>query len=154
FGPPGCGKTSLAQTCLNPLTLDFDQGVHRSFNRKRAMRFDTWADVEEAGREGKFKAYDTLIIDTGGRCLDTMIPEVIVGKKNSGPGGLSPQGWGVLGSKFTAWMKLVRSWRKQVVMICHQSVIEDESGNQAVIPDMPGKMALKEIHKNFDLIGR
>jgi ribosomal-protein-alanine N-acetyltransferase len=43
FGPPGSGKTTLAQTTDSPLTLDFDQGIHRCANRRRAYRFDAWA---------------------------------------------------------------------------------------------------------------
>lgn len=64
FGPPGCGKTSLAQTADEPITLDFDRGIHRSFNRKKAARFDRWPDVVEAMDRGLFNDYRTIVVDT------------------------------------------------------------------------------------------
>lgn len=155
FGPPGSGKTSIAQTCDNPLTLDFDKGIHRSFNRKRTMRFDSWPDVLEAGRSGLFDGYKTLVVDTVGRALDMMIPLVASeSAKNRGPSGLSPQGWGVLGSWFAQWIKVVRDMGKDLVMVCHQEDGQNAAGNPVVHPDMPGKMSWKEIHKWTDVIGR
>lgn len=155
FGPPGAGKTTLGQTVENGLTLDFDLGIHRCANRQKAMRFDTWNDCVEAGRRGEFEDYQTLVIDTGGRALDTMIPGILQENAKYGYGGnLSPQGWGVLGGRFTTWMKTVRSWGKDVLMLCHQEIGKDDAGQPDIFPDMPGKMSLKEMHKIFDVIGR
>lgn len=153
FGPPSCGKTTLAQTALKPCTLDLDGGIHRCANRKKTFQFDTWADVLEAGQDGLFAPYETLVIDTGGRAIDLIIPVALKGKGNNYNGALTPQGWGELGRMFTTWLKLIRSWKKQVVMICHQD--ESKEGDRTVFhPDLPGRMAWKEIHKAFDLIGQ
>ncbi len=155
FGPPSCGKTSLAQTADNPFTLDFDDGIHRCQNRRRAAQFDTWADAIQAGSDGLFADCQTLVIDTGGRALDKMIPQILSeNPKNGYNGNLSPQGWGVLGSRFTTWMKTVKSWTKDVVMVCHEAEAANAAGNAYFMPDLPGKMSWKEIHKSFDLIGR
>lgn len=155
FGPPGCGKTSLAQTAANPLTLDFDAGIHRCANRRRAAQFDAWNDCVKAGEDGAFADYQTLVIDTGGRALDKMIPAILAeSAKNGWAGNLTPQGWGVLGSRFTTWMKTVASWGKDVVMICHEAEATNAGGNPYFLPDLPGKMSYKEVHKSFDLIGR
>lgn len=164
FGPPGVGKTAVSQTAKNPLTLDFDRGIHRCANRQRALRFDSWAEnIEAGGPNGEYKdpktgqiiPYDTLVIDTGGRALDTMIPAIIKeNAKNGYQGSLTPQGWGVLGSRFSTWMKTVASWGKEVVFICHQEEAKNAGGDSYFLPDLPGKMSYKEIHKSFDLIGR
>lgn len=155
FGPPGSGKTSIAQTAYKPVTLDFDKGIHRCENRRECARFDTWAKYIQAGNEGLYEPFKTLVIDTGGRALDLMIPDVIKeNPKNSYAGNLSPQGWGVLGGRFTTWMKLIQTWGKDVVMICHQENAKDDAGNADMFPDLPGKMSLKEVHKQFDCIGR
>lgn len=163
FGPPGSWKTTLAQTARKPLTLDFDKGIHRVMNRGPAKRFDVWQDmVDDGGPNGQFKDrdgkpidYETLVVDTGGRALDTLVPAIIKeSAKNSMGGGLSIQGWGVLGNRFTSWLKMVQSWGKQVVMICHQEEAKNAQGDPYFLPDLPGKMAYKEIHKAFDLIGR
>jgi hypothetical protein len=171
FGPPGCGKTSLTQTADAPFTLDFDTGIHRSFNRKDAVRFDSWEEanqllVDAAGSPrhdtktpaaivAKFRASKTLVVDTLGRALDKMVPLVIaLNAKNRGPSGLSPQGWGVLGGMFAQWIKQVRELGKDLVMVCHEEQGSDAAGNPTVKPDMPGKMSWKEIHKWTDQIGQ
>lgn len=171
YAGPGAGKTSLAQTSDRPLTLDFDQGIHRSFNRQNSLQFDNWVDVVKLGADAMggqaipagdygemvklFRDCATLVIDTGGRALDTMIPSIIAeSPKNSYAGSLSQPGWGALGNRFTVWMKTVRGWGKQVVMVCHEEENKDASGASKFVPDLPGKMAYKEIHKCFDLMGR
>ncbi|HVK07659.1 MAG TPA: ATP-binding protein [Gemmataceae bacterium] len=156
YGPPGLGKTQIAQTAENPITLDFDKGAHRlRLDRGPVMQFDTWTDVIQEGEKGAFKAYHTVVIDTGGRALDTIIPDVLAeNPKNGYRGNLSPQGYGVLGGRFVTWMKTVKSWNKDVVVVCHQENDKDANGNPTACPDFPGKMALKEIYKTFDMIGQ
>lgn len=156
FGPPGCGKSQLAQTASNPYTLDLDAGMHRlRLPKKKSARFDTWGDVVEAGQKGLFAPYDTIVIDTGGRALESMIASIMAeNTKYNNYGNLSIQGWGVLGTRFKTWMNLVRSWRKNVVMLCHQEDSKDANGNMDSAPDLPGKMAWKYLHQNFDVIGQ
>lgn len=155
YGPPGIGKSQIAQTACKPITLDFDRGAHRMrLDRGAVMQFDAWKDVIEEGDKGTFRPFQTIVIDTGGRALDTMIPDILKeSTKNGYNGNLSPQGWGVLGSRFNTWMKTVRSWGKDVVMLCHQTEENDTAGNMIVKPEFPGKMAWKEVHKSFDIMG-
>lgn len=156
YSLPGMGKTQIAQTAARPITLDFDKGAHRlRLTRGPVMQFDAWADVIQEGDKGTFQKYETIVIDTGGRALDTIIPDVLnESPKNGYRGNLSPQGYGVLGSRFTTWMKTVRSWGKDLVVVCHQETDKDNNGNDRACPDFPGKMALKEIYKTFDMIGQ
>lgn len=155
YGPPGVGKTSIAQTAESPVTLDFDKGIHRSQIRKDAFQFDSWQDVLEAGEQGEFRPYKTLVVDTGGRALDLLTLAVLADNSKNGFGGvLSQQGWGHLGRRFSAWVKLVTSWGKDLVFVCHQEEDKNAADQTYFKPDFPGKMAYKEIHKSFDLIGR
>lgn len=155
YGPPGCGKTSIAQTSLRPLTLDFDKGIHRSFNRKRAMRFDTWGDCLAEQQKGTFAPYATLVLDTLGALLDAMAREIMQeGAKNAMGGGLSIQGWGVLGNRFGQWIRQLVAQGQDVVMVCHEEEEKDVAGNRYLRPAMPGKMAYTVVHRMVDLMGR
>lgn len=155
FGPPGSGKTTISQTAEGPvLTLDFDKGAHRSFNRKKVVRFDAWPEVLTFQRGGGFDGAKTLVVDTIGRALDCMVPVVKeLSAKNRGPSGLSPQGYGVLGGMFADWIKSVRDSGKQLVLLAHEKETESPGGQTIVKPDLPGKMAWSELHKWTDLIG-
>lgn len=155
YGPPGVGKTTLAQTAEATITLDFDQGIHRAGLRQDAMQFEDWNDVVQATADGLFKPYKTIVIDTLGRCLDAMFPAVLADSaKNGFRGNLSPQGWGVLGSWFSGWIKTIRGMRKDLVLVAHQEEDKDAAGQSFFRPDMPGKMSYKEVHKWTDMIGR
>lgn len=154
YGPPGCGKTSLAQTAANPLTLDFDKGIHRAFNRKRAMRFDTWQDCVTEQEKGAFKDYSTLNLDTLGALLDAIARHVMQeSAKNTQGGGLSIQGWGVLGNRFGQWVRGVVANGQDIVMVCHEEEEKDVGGNRYLRPAMPGKMAYTAVHRLLDLMG-
>ena len=71
YAVPGSGKTSLAQTASRPLLLDFDRGAHRSANRKDTVQVSAWSDVTAIGADD-LNDYDTVIVDTAGRALDTL----------------------------------------------------------------------------------
>jgi hypothetical protein len=154
FGAPSAGKTTLAQTAENPITLDLDKGVHRCANRKKAFRFDTWQDVLDAGVQGLFRPYKTVVIDTGGRAIDMILPEVVgENSKNGFRGAPSPQGWGVIGARFNGWMKQVLSWGLDVVVLCHEKESKGEGDAVYFRPDLAGNMSWNELHKSIDQMG-
>lgn len=154
YGPPGGWKTSLAQTAENPITLDFDRGIHRAFNRQAALRFDAWADVAEAGEGSKALAgRKTLVIDTIGRMLDLLTTDIVRqnAKHGSATGGLSLQGYGVLKARFACWMGQVRQGGFDVVMIAHEK--EERDGDERTLrPDIQGG-SYTEVMKFTDLVG-
>lgn len=152
YGQPGAGKTSLAFTSDAPLLLDFDQGAHRAANRKDTVRVNTWADV--AGMtEDDLADYRTIVVDTAGRALDALTTDIIRRNPKDGRGGaLTLQGYGKLKAEFVAWLKMLNSFGKDVILIAHM----DESRNgDEVIERLDVQGGSKgEIYKAADAMGR
>lgn len=152
YGPPGLGKTSLAFTASNPLLLDFDQGAHRAANRKDIVRVDTWRDVADIAMDD-LASFDTVIMDTAGRALDALSADIIRANPKHGRGGaLTLQGFGELKSRFTSFLKLLKSFGKDVVLVAHMD--EQRSGDDIIERlDMQGG-SKGEVYKAADAMGR
>src|SRR5690606_15001064 len=84
-----------------------------------------WKDV--AGiTAADVSGYDTIIIDTVGKALDVLAQDIIRGNSRLSHGGaLSQQGWGQLGVRFSAFLKLLRSFGKDVILIAHMDEQKD-----------------------------
>lgn len=128
YSQPGLGKTSLAFTASRPLLLDFDNGAHRAHNRGDTVRVTEWTQV--AGIKAEDVAeYDTIIIDTAGKALDVLAQDVIKSDSRLAYGGaLNQQGWGKLGVRFSAFLRLIRGFGKDVILIAHMD--EQKDGDQ------------------------
>lgn len=125
YSQPGLGKTSLAFTASKPLLLDFDKGAHRAVDRKDTVQVSDWRDVA-AITASDVAGYDTIIIDTVGKALDVLAQDIIRGNSRLSHGGaLSQQGWGQLGVRFSAFLKLLRGFGKDVVLIAHMDEQKD-----------------------------
>ncbi len=150
YGDPGAGKTSLAFTAEDPLLIDFDRGAHRSQFRGDSVQVESWADVAQMG-ETDLKPYKTICVDTVGRCLDMMSLDIMASdpKMKTPAGALTLQGWGILKSRFAAWMRLVRSFGLDVVLTAHGN--ETRMGDDQMIlrPDVQGG-SYSEIFKLAD----
>lgn len=152
YGPPGLGKTSLAFTAANPLLLDFDSGSHRAYGRKDTVRITDWSDVANMGAED-LAGYDTVVMDTAGRALDALTVDIIKANPKHGRGGaLTLQGYGELKARFIAFLKLLNSFGKDVVLIAHMD--EQRSGDDVIERlDVQGG-SKNEIYKAADAMGR
>lgn len=152
YAPPGLGKSTVAFSAHKPLMFDFDRGAHRAANRGDSVQVDQWQDVANV-TAGDLEGYETLIVDTAGRALDCLAADIIRRNPKMGKGGaLSLQGFGQLKSDFTAWVKLVRSFGKDLVLVAHSS--EDKSGDDLVERiDMQGG-SKGEVYKVADAMGR
>lgn len=152
YGDPGAGKTSLAQTAAEPLTLDFDRGAHRSAFRRDSVPVDSWADVEAMAAKD-LEPYSTIVVDTVGRCLDLMSLSIIERDPKLGmaTGGLTLQGYGALKAGFAGWMRKLRSFGKDVVLIAHGD--EKSSGDTIILrPEITGS-SYGEVFKQADGVG-
>lgn len=152
YGAPGVAKTSVAFTSEAPLLLDFDQGSHRAANRKSVVRVASWADVASITAED-LEPFRTVIVDTAGRALDSLTADIIRANPKHGRGGaLTLQGYGELKARFSAFLRLLNGFGKDVVLIAHMD--EQRSGDDIVERlDVQGG-SKGEIYKAADAMGR
>ena len=152
YAPPGVGKTSMAFTADSPLLLDFDEGAHRASNRKDSVRATSWGDVADLTAED-LAPYKTVIVDTAGRALDKLTADIIRRNPKAGRGGaLTLQGYGTLKAEFTAWLRMLNGFGKDVVLIAHMD--EQRNGDEIVERlDVQGG-SKGEIYKAADAMGR
>ena len=152
FSEPGLGKSTLAFTASKPILLDFDKGAHRAGNRKDIVPIESWSDLSRM-EASDFDGYDTVIIDTAGRALDALTLHIIKEFPKQGyNGALNQKGWGTLKSQFVAFLNLIRSYGKDIVLIAH-SVEERKADDLIIRLDVQGG-SKGEIYKSADVMGR
>jgi phage nucleotide-binding protein len=152
YGDPGVGKTTLAFSASKALLFDFDNGAHRATNRQDVVRVTKWADVD-AVTASDLEPYDTIVVDTAGRMLDALSADIIANDAKLGKGGvLSQQGWGRLKQRFTAWLKMLNTSGKDVVLIAHGTEKMDGETVNARLDVQGGSK--DEIYKSVDAMGR
>lgn len=153
FGQPGIGKSTLGYSAPDPLLLDFDAGAHRAANRRDTLQIGTWADVQELmDKKGELDPYQTIVVDTVGRCLDLMTADIIdQNPKYNRDGALTLQGFGVLKTRFRVWLTQLRAMGKDVVLLAHHK--EEKDGDVTVVrPDIIGA-SYGEVMKLSDFVG-
>jgi len=152
YSPPGLGKTSLGFSAEAPVVFDFDNGAYRAANRKDTVQVDSWAAISGLTADD-LKPYKTIVVDTAGRALDALTASIIAANPKMGNNGaLSLQGFGQLKSQFTAWVKLLRSFGKDVVLIAHS---DEKANGDDVIERLDVQGGSKnEIYKCADAMGR
>ena len=152
YAQPGIGKSSLAFTAADPLLLDFDRGSYRAQNRKDVVQVENWNDVASITADD-LSTFKTVIVDTAGRALDALSVDIIKANPKHGRGGaLSLQGYGELKARFIAFLKLLNSFGKDVVLIAHMD--EQRNGDEIVERlDVQGG-SKGEIYKAADAMGR
>lgn len=119
YGEPGSGKTSLANTARNPLTLDFDKGAHRSAYRKDVLVVESWKAINDNMAEliKIFGRYDTIVIDTIDTLLDYMGAWIVEEEPKLARNKL--QFYGKLRDEFTAFVGKLKTLAKDVIMVAH-----------------------------------
>ena len=153
YGAPNVGKTTLALTANNPALFDFDDGGYRAGNRKgkKMLPVTDWRELESLNKDD-MAGFDTIVIDTVGRCLDVMAADIIRNNPKTGVNGtLTLQGYGQLKSKFKAWLDSMRSYGKDVVLVAHGS--EESRGEETVERIYVTGGSKQEVYQQSDLIG-
>lgn len=152
YSPPGVGKTSLGFSAASPLLLDADGGAYRSGFRGDSVPAQTWTDIAGITADD-VKPYKTLVLDTAGRTLDLLSADIIAGNPKLGRGGaLTLQGYGELKGRFGAYLKLMRSFGLDIVLIAHSD--EKQQGDETIERlDMQGG-SKQEVYKCSDAMAR
>lgn len=152
YSAPGVGKTSLGFTSADPLLLDFDEGAYGSEYRKASVQVRTWEDIIGLTADD-LAPYSTICVDTVGRLLDALTAYLIQQnpKIEQGSGVLTMRGWGELKGAYTAWLKKLLSYGKDVVLLAHEK--EEKEGDSRIFrPDIQGG-SFGEVFKRCDNIG-
>lgn len=152
YGQPGAGKTSLAFTASRPLLLDFDNGAHRAAGRKDTVQVRQWNDVASIAA-ADVADFDTIVLDTAGRALDSLAADIIRRNPKAGRGGaLTLQGYGTLKAEFVAFLKLLNGFGKDVVLIAH---MDEQRNGDDIIERLDVQGGSKgEIYKAADAMAR
>ena len=130
-GVPGIGKTTLALSSPKPLLIDLDKGISRVEARYRTDT-DCVSNYDELISDLKsadLSAYETIVIDTGGKLLEMLKPVVISEDTKNGKkdGNLSLQGYGAIKRKFREFVNFVRGLNKNLIIVFHASEVALEN---------------------------
>jgi hypothetical protein len=132
-GFPGIGKTTLSQSAPNPLLIDLDDGLDRVEPAYRKDRLICGSYDELINDlKGDLSAYQTLIIDTGGRLFEFIKPAVIREDVKNGKrdGALSLAGYGAAARKFQEFVELCHRLDKHLVIIFHAKEEKDNENTK------------------------
>lgn len=153
YAQPGLGKSTLGFTADKPLLLDFDKGAYRAAKRGDAVPVASWSDVQGMTAED-LKDYNTIVVDTAGRALDSLAADIIAGtpKAGRGDGSLTLQGFGTLKSRFAQWQGFLRSLGKDLVLIAHMD--EQKNGDDTMERIDAQGASKNEIYKSSDAMCR
>lgn len=156
YGSAGAGKTTLALSSPKPLLLDCDNGVHRvNYDHQcDTLQVENYEQVLEVLTKEDLSAYETIVIDTGGKLLDYMAVSIIrnnpkMGKAN---GTLTLQGFGARKAEFGAFCKLVSSLNKHLVFVAHRKTQNENDDKLRYVP-LFGGSNYDDLVTELDLVG-
>jgi hypothetical protein len=154
YGQAGVGKSSLALSAPKPLMIDCDGGIHR-VNYSHigdTVQVSSYEDVLNVLNEN-LSAYESLIIDTGGKLLDYMAEYIVkrnskMGKMN---GTLTLQGYGERKAEFSALCKRISLLDKHLVFVAHRQT-QQENDNYRYVP-LFGGSNYDSLVTELDMVG-
>jgi hypothetical protein len=146
YGPAGAGKSTAAASAPGPvmfINLEGPNALH--YARKAAreagtdvleVRVDWGEDPRAYFRESfaaaKERGVNTIVIDTLGKLRDGIAFNI---------GGESPSlpQWGQVGKAMTTILRELRDSDMNTVLICHERVLDSDTGDRIVEPLVGGK---------------
>lgn len=154
YGNTGVGKTTLAGTAGNAVLVDCENGLSRAIRTAQAVQPDTFEDLIGFHRDPIVQAADVVIFDTMGGLTDLAAEYVKRTEKSARYGNsLSMKGWGFVGSALIDLFKSFILAKKDVIVIAHEKVNENQKGITCASPAIAGNMARQFVSANFDFVG-
>lgn len=154
YGQAGVGKSTLALSAPNPLMIDCDGGIHRvnAAHRTDTVQVESYNDILAVLAED-LSAYETIVIDTGGKLLDFIGHYVIARNSKMGKanGALTLQGYGEVKMEFTAFCKLCASKGKHLLFVAHRRT-QTEGDDIRYVP-LFGGSNYDALVTELDLVG-
>ena len=157
YGQAGTGKSTLAISAPKPLLFDFDGGVSRvNFNHLSTVgtvQIKSYQDFLDVLTGEDLSAYDTLVIDTGGKLLDHMAEYLIqknpkLGKAN---GTLTLQGYGERKGEFSSIIRKISVMQKHILFVAHRETRTD--GDDTRYVPLFGGSNYDSLVTELDLVG-
>jgi len=157
YGQAGTGKTTLAISTPKPLLFDFDGGVHRvnfaHLANVDTVQIESYQNFLDVLADEDLSNYETLVIDTGGKCLDYMAEYIIkrnpkMGKAN---GTLTLQGYGERKAEFSALCKRIALMGKHILFVAHRETKQD--GDDMRYVPLFGGSNYDSLVTELDLVG-
>lgn len=133
-GVAGIGKTTLALSAPKPLLIDLDNGISRveAKHRTDTMFVTSFDELKEELASEDLSAYETIVLDTGGKLFELMKPSIIKESSKCGKsdGTLSLQGYGVAKKKYGEFVNFVKSLDKNLVIVFHATEVVIDQNEQ------------------------
>ncbi|NLI37133.1 MAG: ATP-binding protein [Bacteroidales bacterium] len=155
YGQAGIGKTTIALSAPSPLLFDFDGGINRVnyAHIKDTVQIEKYDDLLEVINKEDLSSYETLVIDTGGKCMDRMTDYIIHSNSKMGRanGTLTVQGYSERKSIFTALCRLIAEKNKHIIFVAHRQTQQD-GDDMRYVPIFGGKN-YDSLVTELDLVG-
>lgn len=141
YGPPGIGKTTLANQFPKPLFLDCERGT-LGIECYR-MEIDTWADFKGVLDALTHEPHDfrTVVLDTANALFDKLVKDVCAEYGVEDPGDVAHgRAWGKISSRFKDAVTRLRALRRKdgakvmPVLLLHEkrTEIREKKGQKTV----------------------
>jgi len=157
YGQAGMGKTTLSLSAPKPILFDFDNGIGRvnfaHIQNVDTVQINSYNDFIEVLDNEDLSPYETLVVDTGGKCLDYLALYIIknnpkMGKSN---GTLTLQGYGERKAAFTALLLKVSNLNKHIIFVAHRETTKD--GDDTRYIPLFGGSNYDSLVTELDLVG-
>lgn len=133
YGAPGVGKTTLAVSAPHPILIDLDKGIQRirAQHRPPFSRVSTYEELLEDLKSDELKAFDTIVIDTGGSLI-TLLQDYVMRKdpaNKTKSGTISQKGYGAVKLEFQALTNRFKTvYDKNIIYVFHSVEEKNKDG--------------------------
>lgn len=143
FGPPGCGKTTLAALAPKPFFIMVDRNGHRALRRLPEqyhtipmLRTQSWNAFDDAcrklSRQEGFAECETIIVDTFSRAQQLSNKQQLKAL-GAGRKGISENEYRETNARMEDLMTILQGYEKNTIFIAHEREEKDNEGTTIVI---------------------